>query len=258
MSSNPQLSQNAAAPYVRREMSPLNAVTLKPDEAIDGMAQAYAAQLGALDGLAHEVAGWKLGGTTALTRHLFGVDKLYFGALMAPEVLHQPATAPGFALCELKGEIEVAVRIAGGAASGSAESVFDAWCVAFEMPASPVANVVECGASTLVADRCGAGCLVLGPERALSTLPRDADVALQENGQQVAEGALSALLDAPLACAAEFLKSARTFGFRPAPGQWIATGGLSLCVDVQKGADLHILFGGEVEFGFAIDCGEAG
>ena len=232
--------------YVRREVAPMRPIRLAPDQLWESLEEAYAAVRETSPAERGFGAAWKLGGTTAATRDTFRVDEAYFGPLHGSQVVSLPGSVPGTPLCELKAEVEVAVRI------GPGGEELDAWCVAVEMPASPIEDLVERGVTALVADRCAAGCLVLGAPRPLGELPGDAAIVLRVDGSPRSEGALHTLLGTPLEHARHFLTLARSHGFAPAAGQWIATGGLTPCAPLARGARVEVSWDGAVAMAFEL------
>lgn len=226
-----------ATPYVRTLLNPTGQVRLASEQLFGSLEDAYRAVR--RENPAPEFgAAWKLGGTTEKTRELFSVDRLYFGALHEKELVRPGDRVPPHPLCQLQGEVEVAIRI------GADDESFDAWCIALEMPASPVANLLEAGVKALVADRCAAGCLVLSEARPIGTLGPRIELHVEQNGETVSEGHSDNLVDPPLVCATTFLHTAREHGFRPRAGQWIATGGLTPCVPLLPGARVHVFADG--------------
>ena len=224
------------AAYLRQSRSPLAPVTLSEADLARDLAAAYDAMAVHLAAAPDHWGGWKLGGTNHASRAAFGVTAGYFGALDRGEILDQPTYAPGFALCEMKGEVEIALRL------DSAGQGYDAWCVALEMPACPISNLLEMGVRALVADRCGAGALVLGPVQA-GALP---DLAasrftLRADGIDLSVADLGALVAPPQALLTEFLQLARSHGITPCPGDWIATGGITACRPFAPGARVQVL-----------------
>lgn len=197
-------------------------------------------------------AGWKLGGTNWASRAAFGVDHLWFGPLAAAEILETPARAPALPLAELKGEVEIALRLA---AEGDGPA-WDAWRVALETPSSLAPDLAVAGVATLVADRCAAGSLLLGPPappEALTALEAGAApgrFALEIEGDEAAVGTLEDLTDRPTACLAAFLAEARARGFHPRPGDWVATGGVTPCVALPEGARVRVLCDGRAALDF--------
>ncbi|SEA65164.1 hypothetical protein [Rubrimonas cliftonensis] len=242
---------SGAVPYHRRERSPLLPVLLDAQTAPRSLAEAYAAMAAQAAATPGSWTAWKLGGTNAASRAAFGVATPYFGALHRDEVLDRPAAAPGFALFELRGEVEPAVRIA---PSGEG---FDACCVALEMPSSPVADLPSVGVAALVADRCAAGALLLGPASppaAMAALEAGR-LTLEIDGAAAGEGGLDALVASPAACLADFLALARGLGFAPRPGDWVALGGVTPCLDLPEGARVRVLLDDAAQLDFTVSAG---
>lgn len=235
--------------YLRTVRSPLEAVTLDDSTRPASLAEAYASM--AAEVARGRWAGWKLGGTNHGSRAAFQVNELYFGAIDAEEVRDRPARAPGYPLYELKGEVEVAVRID---ASGEG---FDAWCVALEMPSSPITNLVPSGVAALVADRCAAGALLIGPIQPRETIAatQSAHFTLEIAGETASTGTWDDLVAPPQRCFEDFLILARKLGFTPAPGQWVATGGITKCIAFAVGQRVRVLLDGEPVLDFVADEG---
>lgn len=234
-------------------MTPLQAVRLADDEIPASIDQAYDLVLDAIGTDPAYGAAWKLGGTTMATRRAFGVDRLYFGPLHESEVLTQAGVVPGRKLFELKGEAEIALRISPNAArllgegasalsAAPTADLFDAWCVALELPSSPILDLGTAGVKALLADRCASGALALGPEHVFdATVDWTGDsLRVDQDGQTIATGGVAALVASPDACARDFLADAVARGFAPKPGQWISTGGLTPCVPLKPGAAITV------------------
>jgi 2-keto-4-pentenoate hydratase len=253
------MTDKAGHPYVRKELTPLLPIRLAPDEVPASIDEAYRLLLAETAGDRAYGKAWKLGGTTESTRRTFNVDRLYFGPLHESEILLAPTRAPGKKLFELKGEAEIALRISEKAVDLTAVTeaqidaaalaeLFDAWCITLELPSSPVENLVEAGVNALVADRCAAGALILGPQYSINTAAdwHRAALRIDQDGKVLAEGGVDFLVDAPDVCARQFLKEARRVGFSPRSGDWISTGGLTPCVKLAVGGIISVLFN-EVE-----------
>lgn len=249
---------SAGAPYLRRDRSPLTRFDLGPEGCFTSLAAAYDALGEMARARPDRWAGWKLGGTNHASRAAFGVSEGYFGPIDREEVLvasagtpaEIPAAAPGFALAELKGEVEVALRL------GPDGETADAWAVALEMPSSPIRNLPEAGVAALVADRCAAGALVLGPPRTGPVPDLAAARFVQElNGQEAATGGMADLVASPAALLAEFVTLARRHAMPLAPGQWVATGGITPCIAYAANDRLRILVDGQAELDLIIGTG---
>lgn len=242
-----------STPYVREELAPREPIALPPERVPSDIGEAYRLLRGEVGHDSRFGAAWKLGGTTATTRRIFRVEALYFGPLHETELLTAPPRAPGRPLAEIKGEAEIALRIAPQAeallesgvdaiAEAPLAELFDAWCITLEMPSSPISNLVEAGVAALVADRCAAGALLLGPLHpyAAGTDWTGTRLRTEQDGETIAEGGAEALVDPADVCARDFLIEALRRGFRPAPGQWISTGGITPCVPFRDGAEVVV------------------
>jgi 2-keto-4-pentenoate hydratase len=228
-------AQPPVRPWLRRGAGGLTPLHLAKADLPPSLGAAYAA-------LAREPGpwgGWKMGGSNHTSRAAFGVTVPYYGALAADEILAEPRVAPGRPLPEVKGEVEVALRID---ASGTGH---DAWAVALEMPASAVQDLAALGVVALVADRCAAGVLVLGPVQAGPLPGPDARFGQHVNGVPRAEAGYEALTDPPAALLAQFLAMARGHGAPVAPGHWVATGGITPCLAYAMGDRVAVTLDGQ-------------
>lgn len=262
--------QPRAEGYVRTRISPGRADRFHatPEIVAADLDEAYGRLLRATRGDARFGAAWKLGGTTPTTRAAFRVDKAYFGCLHESEVVHEPTAVAVAHLCELKGEVEIALRLSAAMADrtvadlrelqtagpATGDPIVDAWCVALEMPASAIINLPEAGIAALVADRCAAGCLALGRPRALDDdgWSGRAALVLEQGGVVLARGDIGCLVASPYECVVDFCAEAVAHGFRPRPGQWIATGGLTPCVGLQPGRRVAVRHNGCIALDFEL------
>ncbi len=237
-----------AVPYVRNEGPPMPVFPNSLTRFYGDLSPAYGAVRNVVSSSGKRIAAWKLGGTTHSTQALFNVDQLYFGPLYSQE-LYGHGDRVDLTLAESKVEIELAARI-----SPSCDGA-DAWCLCAELPSSPIADMPSAGASALVSDRCAAGALVLGPQTNTSYangLASADALELRVNGTPMATGGLSALTALPHAIVRDFLQLAPTHGFYPQPGQWIATGGLTPCVEVPRDAHIDVLANNKQALSFGL------
>jgi len=212
--------------------------------------------------LGTQVAGWKLGATTAGTRRTFATNDIYFGALLPQEIWASTESGSPPAPPFLQGEAEIAFRLAVNVASedseaalaGPATELFDAWAPAIEAPYSCLDNIAEVGLRALLMDRCAAGALYLG-----TTRPNIHDDAIEQmleifaDGARVAQGnAKTALLMTPLEAALGFLKLAAAKGAQVRRGQWISTGGITPCVALPFLSPIRLVLGGQTEFNLVV------
>jgi 2-keto-4-pentenoate hydratase len=234
--------------YLRRERSPVGERHLSAAEVPATLDLAYGAMADFTRADPDQWGGWKLGGSNHASRAAFGVDRLYYGALARSEILTSPALAPGFALHELKGEVEIALRIS---ADGTG---YDAWCIALEMPSSPLQGLPGLGVAALVADRCAAGALLLGPIRH-GRLPDLAAAQLVQrvNGTVLCEARPAENLTAPPeSLLAEFIALARAHAAPVAAGHWVATGGVTVCLPYAPGDRVEVALDGDCQLSFLV------
>lgn len=238
-------------PYLRRVQSPVTGLRLSPLDLFPSLEAAYAALAALQAPEADRWGGWKLGGTNHGSRAAFGVDRLYYGAVARDEILERPDKAPGFPLYEIKGEVEIALRVAPDGTG------FDAWCVALEMPSSPLEGLVELGVVALVSDRCATGALLLGPVETGPLPSAEARFVQRINGVVAADsdmaGSLVGTVDEIFA---DFLAMARAHGAPVTGGDWVAIGGITPCLPYAKGDRVEILLNDTVVLDVTIDTGE--
>lgn len=242
-----------ATVWRRATLRPTERFALSADEAPADIDAGYAAIRDEMAARAGEWAAWKLGGTNHATKAAYAVEVGYFGAIHDSELLIEPASGPHLPLCQLQGEVEIALRI------GADRETHDAWAVALEMPASALTNLPGIGVGALVADRCAAGALLLGPVRegALPDLSASTFV-LERDGAVLAQASYAALVADPVALLAEFIRVARAQGFDPAPGQWVSTGGISPCYSLGVGERIIVRLDGVAQIDCVMDLSTAG
>ena len=224
--------------FLRRGATAAPPVTLGPSDLPPSLDAAYRALAAAQAEEPARWGAWKLGGTNAGTRAAFGVTEPYYGAVARDEMMFGGGLAPARPLTELKGEVEIALRIAPGLAG------HDAWCVALEMPASGVANLPGAGVVALVADRCAAGALVLGPVQTGPVPGPGARLRQSVEGGASSEGVVADLTAPPEALLGGLLALARSHGAPVAAGHWVATGGITACLPYRPGDRVAVTLDG--------------
>lgn len=227
-------------PYLRKGAGGLASLSLTRTDLPASLDAAYAALAVVQTENPGRWGGWKLGGSNHASRATFGVDRPYYGALAQDEILLQPAVAPARPLPELKGEVEVALRLDASCTG------YDAWCVALEMPASALTDLVGLGVVALVADRCAAGALVLGPLQTGPLPGAGARFGQRINGTPRGDHGYETLVGDPPAILSEFLAMARGHGAPLASGQWVATGGIGPCLAYAPGDRVEVTLDGQV------------
>ena len=227
--------------WLRRDGTPPGPVVLRAADLPPTLDAAYLALAAEQAGRAW--GGWKIGGSNHASRAAFGVREADFGALAAAGVLESgpgPAAAlAALALPECRGEVEIALRLAPGLDG------YDAWCLALEMPATDLTNLSALGVVALVADRCAAGALLLGPVRSGPLPDLGAARFVQViDGAVAADSGLDSLVGTPDSILDQFLTLARSHGAALAPGQWVATGGITPCLTYAAGARVEVRLDG--------------
>lgn len=233
---------------------------LSADELPADAAAAYALAGQTVAQAGQAVVAWKLGATTAGTRATFRTDTIYFGGLFADELWvagKSPALVPPPVF---RAEAEIAFRLAldiapdeaaHRAAHAPSDMLFDAWTPALEAPYSCIVNIPEAGLEALLADRCAAGALFLGPPRPdVRDAAIDSEIAILIGGVVAAAAtAPKALLMSPIEAARGFVAEAGRQGTPLARGQWISTGGITPCIDLPSdGTAITLAFGGTEVF----------
>ena len=233
-----------------------------PAELPANVPAAYDVAAATLGLLGKQAAGWKLGATTATTRHIFATDEVYYGALLPEEIWVSTQGAPPPAPRSLRGEAEIAFRLAVDIGSeevdGSLErpdaELFDAWAPAIEAPYSCVDNIPEAGLRALLMDRCAAGALYLGEARAdMGDAAMKQRMEILADGVSVAQGAAgTSLLMTPIEAARAFLRVAAAQGVSARKGHWISTGGITPCVALPFGKTIQLTLGGVQVLNFIV------
>lgn len=221
--------------YIRKVLTPAERFVLSDDRKSFDLSAAYAGlkQVSADQG--YKWSGWKLGGTNFGTQAAFNVQKLYFGPLHETEIFDQPTVAPKLPLCQVQGEVEIALRV------NADKTGYDAWCVALEMPASAVENLPGAGVEALIADRCGAGALLLGPAYDGELPDLSAAVfRIVQDGQTLSESGIETLVGTPASILSDFIGELALHGYDLNAGDWVATGGITKCCPLDLGAVVSI------------------
>lgn len=189
--------------------------------------------------------GWKLGGTNTLTREMFKVPQAYFGPLKAEEIIVAEEACVTLAdLIAPKVEPEICVafdsdldpQVHGGdipALRGLLAYV----ALGLEVPDTVLRAPSEAGVHSLIADRCAAGRLVIGPRlpaSALETLEALPVVMTGADGTR-SQGHGDWLIGGALAGVSEMLETLRGIVDRIPAGTPVATGGLARALPLGAG-----------------------
>ncbi|MFW8637103.1 hypothetical protein [Cribrihabitans pelagius] len=193
-------------------------------------AEAYAAGLSQ----AAEPAAWKIGGANPWSRQVFANTEVFFGPLAPGEVAVETEALSLAGLHAPLAEPELMLEL--GDDPGAAQP-FRRMGLGFEIPASVLPEALKPALAGQMADRAGAGALWVGAVQAFDAARCGSTFVSQfrRNGGAAAAGCGANIIAGPLGAAQEFLGLARRYGMPLAPGQWIATGGLSPAVPAAPG-----------------------
>lgn len=187
------------------------------------------------------VAAWKIGGANPWSRAALGNEEVFFGALFKDEFFVETASVAAGGLNSPLAEPEIMLEIADSDAA-TPEAAFARMGLGFEFPASVLPENCKTRLTGQILDRAGAGALWIG-----AVQPFDADCVerpfvseFRHNDAAPVAGSSTDITGGPLGAALEFLGLARRYGAGLAPGQWIASGGLSPAVPVAPGDRLFL------------------
>lgn len=199
----------------------------------DDPADAYRAALDALGGEA--VAAWKLGGANPWSNKVFGNTELFFGPLVAAEVIIGGDSFPLAGLVSPLGEPEIMLEL-GDWPLGSGP-LFTRMALGIEIPASVLPPAAKARLTGQIIDRAGAGGLWMGPPQPFdgAALAENFEVSFRHNDEAPQTGQADNVFAGPVGSALLFLGQARRRGIALKAGQWIATGGLVPAVPVKVG-----------------------
>jgi len=187
-----------------------------------------------------EIAAWKLGGTTWQSRQELKTTELIFGPLLSRQIISS-GTVPE-PLVQDCVELEISIR-------QSREAEGYEWCLTLEFPFLPNPKVQPVTTEFLVRNRCGAGAMYVGAPKPLSLLDdfnyKNIELIISDKDAVTAD--LKRLVVSPLATYENFLETAFQHGFSPSPRDWVATGGITTCVDFSMGDRLEVWVDGGLE-----------
>lgn len=225
----------------------------------DDLGEAYRLAFDSLDDA--QPAAFKLGGTNARTRAVFGVERPYFGPLNADEVHESGAILHPEAFINPVVEPEIVICFSGGwdARTDRRDPAvlaagLDWVALGLEVPDTPLPNPAEAGVAALLTDRCAVGGLVMGdrlsPEQLL-------DLERGQVRMRLSDGRVSEAQDdcvpigGVLSSVADFLQVLGECGQVLPAGCPVATGGLAPARPIDQ-ADRVVaeLAGQRVDFCF--------
>jgi len=249
--------------FLARRISAPLCDEIRPVLIPDSLDEAYLVQDELAKLLGWKVGGWKLGGTNRGTRQKFGCCAAYCGPIDSRRIIFSQNadffewTLPG----PIRAEAELSFRLSSKIKSinelTSIEDVLkyvDACASSIEFPYCTLPDLEEAGLVGLVADLCGSGYLVIGRSTAIDGFnpkhPRS--VRLRQN-DNLSLGQTSNIIGSPVQALFEFFNLAIDHNLNLEPGQWIATGGCTPCVDFLSGSRITVEFSGMEEFEIVVN-----
>ena len=225
-------------------------VALSPDERPTSWLAAREAADMACIGEPH---AWKLGGTTQPVRDIFGISMPFYGPLGGHEVFEngEPVNLPP--LPSPVAEPEIAVRLSRDVEPQRAQrsdaevlKTFDAVAPALDLAAVALEDPPTEGVFSLIADRAGAGVILVGNWHHAQMLEKlnNQSVRLLLNGQERARGSEAALIGGVLGALRDFFAEAAREERTLYEGDVIATGGLSPAMPLGASKNVTAAFDG--------------
>ncbi len=207
--------------------------------------------------------GWKLGGTTSLTQTLFDTRATYYGPIFESSIFEATdAIKLPVGINNPKGEAEVCFEL-----SDKVLELFNTninqnnigefivnimpclelpWSV-FPLPAA--------GMNILIADQCGTGALIYGDKLPYSSTCFNSltgKVSVISKSKILAEGEIENILAGPLSALTDFLKLAKSHQLQVQPGDIVATGGCTSCIELPFNRKIIVNMSILGEFSFAL------
>lgn len=197
-----------------------------------------------LQGLDGSIAGWKLGATTHGSRSALGLERAFWGALGADDLLRTgvafPVAEMSFGLLELELAAILGPSVGALPREATRDDIMQAvagYCAVFEIPHTRLDGLPpSAGPLAMIADNGSAGAAVLGPVRNGAQLPSVLRASVQSAGALLQSGESGALVKAPESLLADFANNTRARGYGLRPGQVVCLGGLFPPITVCKGA----------------------
>jgi 2-keto-4-pentenoate hydratase len=200
-----------------------------------------------------ETVAWKLGATTTGTRKAFNTEQVYYGAVMEQEIWCKGDDPHNIEIPIFRGEAEIAVRVGQDVPNDLrfkiTNKIFDAFAPCIESPWSVVSNLPDAGLPALIMDRCAAAGLFIGDVRTIDELEMGRELRIIVDGKTVALGsAPESLIMSPMNAALAAIDVIQKNGLALKKGQWIATGGVTPCVELPHDQAVQLYFGDSLEY----------
>ena len=216
----------------------------------------------AVTNLLPATGAWKAGGTNKKTQTYFDTDKAYYGPIEKNKIFqgrNLEVNSKALAL-PLKGELEICFLLPPDVfvnESDLNELVFSGviktlvclelpWTI-FEQPASGLAH--------LIADVCGANALLCGPEISPSILKNGDKIKLSlqtVEGETITSGIVSDSIISPLDVLIDFIEFVKIQEIDVSEPIFLATGGVSACVPLNKNKKYLVKINDAENFNFSL------
>ena len=206
-----------------------------------------------------EVVGRKIGLTSPAVQAQLGVDQPDFGILFADMAHADGAAVPSDAVMQPRVEAEVAFVLKADLADGLLDdahvrTAVDYAVAALEVCGSRIAGW-DISFGDTVADNASAGAYILGTGRKTleEFVPRDVEMSMTVDGEEVSTGNGAACLGDPLNALVWLARQARDLGEPLLAGQVILSGALGPMKPIDPGAQVqaHIVGLGSVSMSLA-------
>lgn len=200
-----------------------------------------------------EPHAWKLGGTTQPVRDIFGITVPFYGPIGGHELFENgdPVALPP--LPDPVAEPEIAIRLSRDVEPRRSQrsdaeilTYIDALAPALDIAAVALQNPAEEGVLSLIADRAGAGLILVGNWHHADRLERlrNQSVRLLLNGSERSSGSEAALIGGVLGALRDFFAEAAREERTLIEGDIIATGGLAPAMPIGKSKNVTAAFDG--------------
>lgn len=227
-------------------------VIFRPDDILASLDEAEAIQDAMVAEMDMEVAGWKIGASTHVSRQALGLSRNFSAPLGKHQCLHAPGSLKLIGARPWGVECEIAIIGKHDYAPGSvplrmgelaANMVLCA--PAFEFPQCRFAALGAHGPEALVADNGAAGFLAIGSSVEMAEINTldDLITTLFVNDTARASGGPGALLMNPLDLFADHVNRMTARGYTISAGQSVLTGSLTPFVPISVGETLRADFG---------------
>lgn len=183
------------------------------------------------------VQGWKLAGSNHRSRSLVQSNQIIFGPLFESEVHIE--------VNEIKGLVGSCVELEVAIHERQPGDFEWALCLEFPNPKNPSQEIIDAG--QMVANRCDAGSIWVSSALNVSSVSdlKEMDIRFRVGSSEWLRPDFESLVQDPTELYREFIELSSFYGFRTEPIQWVATGGLTPCLEFERETELTIEARGE-------------